>query len=169
MTKGKVGLILFWVGVAYAVLWGVILSGFIVVPAWKNLTMDELNQTIWQLQFGIEIWPTFGIGTVLWLSGFPLGTSVAGIGILLRSGAKGSRAWKLVIGIVLISIIPGAMMAVPHFPPFFGIGGTLIVVFFFGMLWLWAKERMALQGTSTAAADLKLAGYVSMGIAAWWI
>jgi hypothetical protein len=38
-----------------------------------------------------------------------------------------------------------------------------------GILWLWAKERMALKDSSTTAADLKLVGYVFMLIAAWFI
>jgi len=46
-------------------------------------------------------------------------------------------------------------MEMGYFPPFFGIGGALILLSFFGILWLWAKERMALKGSSTAAADLK--------------
>ena len=56
-----------------------------------------------------------------------------------------------------------------HIPPLFGIGGTLILLFFIGILWLWAKERIALKGASTTAADLKLVSYVFMLIAAWFI
>jgi hypothetical protein len=37
-----------------------------------------------------------------------------------------------------------------------------------GILWLWAKERMALKGSSTAAADFKLVGYVFLLMAAWF-
>jgi hypothetical protein len=51
----------------------------------------------------------------------------------------------------------------------FGIGGTLILLFFIGILWLWAKERKALKDAPTTAADLKLIGYVFMLIAAWFI
>jgi hypothetical protein len=56
-----------------------------------------------------------------------------------------------------------------HFPPLFGIGGTLILLFFIGIVWLWAKERMALQGSATTAADLKLVGYVFLLMAAWFV
>ena len=55
-----------------------------------------------------------------------------------------------------------------HIPLLFGIGGTLILLFFIGILRFWAKERMALESVSTTAADLKLAGYVFMLIAAWF-
>jgi hypothetical protein len=53
--------------------------------------------------------------------------------------------------------------------PVFGIGGTLISLSFIGILWLLAKERMALEGSSTTAVDLKLVGYVFMSMAAWFL
>jgi len=51
----------------------------------------------------------------------------------------------------------------------FGIGGTLILLFFIGMLCLWAKEHKALKGAPPTAAVLKLVGYVFMLIAAWFV
>lgn len=53
-------------------------------------------------------------------------------------------------------------------PPLFGIGGSLILLSFIGILWLWAKERTALQGSPAIAADFRLVGYVLMLIAAWY-
>jgi hypothetical protein len=61
-----------------------------------------------------------------------------------------------------------AIVFLGHIPLLFGIGGTLILLFFIGILWLWSKERMALKDSSTAA-DLKLVGYVFMLLAAWFI
>jgi len=55
-----------------------------------------------------------------------------------------------------------------HMPPLFGIGGTLILLFFFGILWFWAKERMALKDSFKTAADFKLVGYVFLLLAAWF-
>jgi len=159
MTKQKVGLVLFWIGVIWAIGWGVIGSIF-CSSAMNSLTMDELNQTMWALG---------GPLMMLWALGVPLGALVAGIGLLLYSGAKGSTVWKFGIGILLAVIIGMALGALGHFPPLFGIGGTLILLFFIGILWLWAKERMALKGSSTTAADLKLVGYVFMLIAAWFV
>ena len=45
-NKQKVGLILFWIAIFWAFLWGILLS-FFVDSALNNLTMDELNQTMW--------------------------------------------------------------------------------------------------------------------------
>ncbi len=159
MTKQKVGLVLFWIAVIWAFLWGVLGSVF-VGSAFNNLTMDEVNQTMWAFT---------GPWFLLWALGIPLGALVAGIGILLYSSAKGSTVWKYGIGIALAVSIGMGGGALGHIPPLFGIGGTLILLFFMGILWLWAKERMALKDLSTAAADLKLVGYVFMLIAAWFI
>ena len=159
MTKQKVGLVLFWIAVIWAFLWGVLGSVF-VGSAFNNLTMDEVNQTMWAFA---------GPWYLLWALGVPLAAIIAGIGILLYSSAKGSTVWKYGIGIALAVSIGMASGFLGHIPPLFGIGGTLILLFFMGILWLWAKERMALKDSSTTAADLKLVGYVFMLIAAWFI
>jgi hypothetical protein len=162
MTKQKVGLVIFWIAVIWAILWGVVIGFTSVGPAFRNLTLEEVSQTIWA---------TTGPLFLLWGIGAPLGAIVAGIGILLYSGAKGSTVWKFGIGTFLGFVIAMAItnMQLGHFPPLFGIGGTLILLSFIGILWLWAKERMALKGSSTTAADFKLVGYVFMLIAAWFV
>ena len=160
MTKQKVGLVIFWTGVIWAILWGVI-GSISVTSAMNSLTMDELNRTMWALTGPLMmLWGVFGV---------PVGALVAGIGLLLYSGAKGATVWKFGIGILLVLIIAMVLGALGHFPPLFGIGGTLILLFFIGILWLWAKERMALKGSSTTAADFKLVGYVFMLMAAWFV
>lgn len=159
MMKQKVGLVLFWIAVIWAILWGVIVS-VMLGSSFRNLTMDEVNQTMWAVT---------GPWFLLWGYGVPLAALVAGIGVLLYSGAKGSTIWKCGIGIFLGIVIGLASGFLSHIPPLFGIGGTLILLFFIGILWLWAKERAALKDAPTAAADLKLVGYVFMLIAAWFV
>jgi hypothetical protein len=159
MNKQKVGSVIFWIGVIWAIGWGVI-AGWFVNSAFRNLSMDQLNQTMWAYM---------GPWHLIWSFGVPLGALIAGIGILLYSGAKDSTVWKYGIGILLALIIAvGVLPALGHFHPLFGIGGTLILLFFTGILWLWAKERIALKGSSTTAADFKLVGYVFMLMAAWF-
>ena len=161
MAKQKVGLVLFWIGFIWAILWGVVIGFIFVNPTMNALTPAELSQSIWAMTG-----PLFMLWGVL---GATLGAIVAGIGLLLYSGAKASTVWKFGIGIFLAYII--AMFIIPqlgHFPLLFGIGGTLILLFFMGILWLWAKERMALKGSSTTATDFKLVGYVFFLLAAWF-
>ena len=158
--KQKVGLVIFWISVIWLILWGVV-KPIVTAPTFHSLTMDELNQTIWALTGPLNIVYGFSV---------PLGAIVAVVGILLYSGAKGSTVWKVGIGLFIAFII--AFMATVlglYFGWLFGIGGTLILLSFIGILWLWAKERMALKGSSTLAADFKLVGYVFFFMAAFFI
>ena len=71
MTRRKVGLILFWVGLGYAFLWAVVVTAFGLVPAWKTLTMDELRQTTWAFYDDDDLMvPEMGTGMILWATGF---------------------------------------------------------------------------------------------------
>jgi hypothetical protein len=55
-----------------------------------------------------------------------------------------------------------------HFPALFGIGGSIILLCFIGILWFWAKKRLKLSGVAATGADLNLVGYVFLLIAAWF-
>jgi len=159
VTKQKVGLVIFWIAVIWAIAWGVVVS----IPlnlAMHSMTPAELSQSIW-----VMTGPLFMVWGVL---GVTLAAILAGIGLLLYSGAKASTVWKFGIGIILASIIAMFMPQLGHFPILFGIGGTLLILFFMGIAWLWAKERMALKGSSTTATDFKLVGYVFFLFAAWF-
>ena len=161
MTKQKVGLVLFWIGFIWAILWGSLIGFVFVAPAFHSLTLAEINQSIWAITGPLFIiWGAFGA---------TLGAIVAGLGVVLYSGAKASTVWKFGIGVFLAFII--TMMVLPalgYFPPLFGILGTLILLFFMGIAWLWAKERMVLKGPSTTAMDFRLVGYVFMFMATWF-
>jgi hypothetical protein len=159
MNKQKRGLILFWIAIFWAFFWG-ILQSFFVDSAFFNLTMDEVNQTMWA---------TDGIWFQMWAFGVPLAAIIAAFGILLYGGAKTLKALKYGIGIFLV--VFGGLTAgiIGHVRPLFGIGGALILLSFTGILWLWAKERMAITDGPTIATDLKMVGYVFMLIAAWFI
>lgn len=92
-----------------------------------------------------------------------------GVGMLRYAGARGSKVWMIGLGLVLTLIITFIVNAtLGHFPWLFGIGGSLILLSFLGIVWLWAKERKTLQGSSTTAANLKLVGYIFMLMAAWF-
>jgi hypothetical protein len=160
MTKQKTGLVLFLIGIAWIIAWEIV-NNVKILPLMHSLTLDEFNQTIWAFT-----------GPLMSLRGvsMPLGAIVAGIGILFYSSAKGSTVWKVGIGSFIVLIISLIAMGINFYSaPLFGIGGTLILLSFIGMLWLLAKERIALNGSSTTALDLKLVGYVFMLMAAFYI
>ena len=160
MTKRKVGLVLFWISVICMILW-VTFSTISLTPLMHSLTMEQMDQTIWAFS-----------GPLMMLHGIlvPLGAIVAGIGLLLYSSAKGTTVLKVGIALLIVFVVSMIALALNFYSaPLFGIGGSLILLSFIGILWLWAKERVALKGSSTTAADFKLVGYVSMLIAAWFI
>ena len=160
MTEQKVGLVLFWIGVIWMLAWVFIGRG-IFGPLLHSLTTEEINQTIWAFTGPLN--RLYGLSV-------PLGAIVTGIGILLYAGAKGSTVWKVGTGLFITFLLSLLTLALNlYFPPLFGIGGTLILLSFIGILWFWAKERIALKGSSTTAADFKLVGYVFMVIAAWFL
>jgi hypothetical protein len=159
MVRQKVGLVLYWMAVVWAFAWGIVAS-FMMAPFFRTLTFEELNRTAWAVTG-----PLF----ILWgLGGVPLAVVVAAVGILLYSGAKGSSVWKYGIGLFLGLCVGMTIGFLGYIPLLFGIGGTLILLFFVGILWLWARERRALEGSGTTAADLRLAGYAFFLMASWF-
>jgi hypothetical protein len=158
MSKQKFGLVLFWISVIWMIAWLIISKG-IFGPLLHSLTTEEINQTIWAFTGPLNI-----------LSGVSglLGAVIAGVGISLYAGANGSTVWKIGIGLFVVLMIALVATALNFYSaPLFGIGGALILLSFIGALWLWAKERMTLYGSSTIAADFRLVGYVFMLMAAW--
>jgi hypothetical protein len=155
MTGKKIGLVLFGTAAVWAVLWGIV--GSVFVNEAYHLTRDELNRTMWAMNGPwVPVWGLLGV---------PLGALVAGFGVLLCSGAT---VWKYGIVLVVGFVVGVGGMFIGHIPPLFGIGGALILLSFLGIMWFWAKERQGLAGSSARAADLRMAGYVFMVIAAWF-
>lgn len=159
MNKQKVGLILFWLAVVWAIFWG-IFGSVMVTSELKDLTMEELNQTSWSVTGPWFItWGVFGV---------PMAAIIAVIGMLLYSDAKGSTILKFGIGTFIALIISMSAGLLGHIPILFGIGGALILMFFFGITWLWAKERKSQKDASSAPANLRMIGYTFMLMAAWF-
>jgi hypothetical protein len=158
MTRKKIGLTLFCIGAIYAFVAAIPLGAYVDTTI-RGLTMDQLNQTMWA--------PT-GLWLNLWGFAPPAGALVAGVGLLLYSGAGGPRIWAFGVGIAAAVVVGMALTNLGHIPPLFGIGGTVIVLSFLGILWFWAKERVTLADAAAATADLKLVGYVFFFIAAWF-
>ncbi len=58
---------------------------------------------------------------------------------------------------VLLAIIVAMASGCLELHPFlFGIGGTVILLSFFGILWFWAKKRKDKEGRAAKAANLSL-------------
>jgi len=160
MKKQTIGLVLFWVAVAWSIGWGIMVS----IPMGSKLatlSMEEINQTAWSITGSLMI---------LWgILGVPLGAIIGGVGVMLYSGAKGLMVWVSGIGAFLILFAAMYSGIFGHISILFAIGGSSILLLFFGILFFWAKERVALKGIHGTAADLRLIGYVFILMAAWFV
>jgi hypothetical protein len=159
MTRRKAGLLLFWSAVIWTFFWGILASIQQNELYGHVLTFDEFEQTIWA---------TTGPLMNTWGNAVPTGVLLAGIGLLLYSGVRRATVWIFGVGVVLGTAISLLIGGLGHFPPLYAVGASLILLSFFGLLWLWAKERRDLAGQSAVAADLKLVGYLFMLMAVWY-
>jgi hypothetical protein len=159
ISKRAVGLTLFWIGIAYMVGMGWLASWWFT-DTFRTLTLEEISETAWALDK-----PLFW----LWAFSVPAGSILAGVGILLRVGSKGTHIWSFGIGMVLALTLIQFAPTGTHRPPVFGVLGGLILALFLLMLWFWAKRRANLEGAAKTIADLRLTGYVWLIIAMWYL
>ncbi len=157
--KQKAGIVIFLFGVLWSLAWGVIIS-ISTTNAINNLTLEQLNESVWSPSGPLMM--LWGIG------GVPLGTVVAGIGLLLYTRAKGLTILFFTLGVLLAIIVAMASGSLELYPFLFGIGGTIILLSFFGILWFWAKKRKDKEGRATKAANLSLVAYVFFLNASWF-
>lgn len=146
----KAGRIIFWIGVVLAVSMGAIIS--YDPGTFCNLDSENLPETIWS-------YPVLCFS--VWAFSVPVGLIIAATGILMQANAKRKTVLRFGLGTlgayVFISFINGPL---PHVPILFGIGGTLILLFYFLILWKNAdkfKENV-----------FKLAGYTFLVIGFWF-
>ena len=141
--KGKA---IFGIGVFITVFVGLIVS---LDPGTVcNLDPENLPKTIWSYP---------ALCFTAWAFSPPLGIIIAAIGILIHAEASRITILKFSLGTIggyiFISFANGP---VPHVPILFGIGGGLILSYYFFMLWMNADR---LKDNA-----FKLAGYTSLVI-----
>ena len=146
-NKGKA---IFGVGVLITVLTGLIVS--LDPGAVCNLDPENLPESIWSFP---------ALCFTAWAFSPPLGIMIAAIGVLIHAQAARITILKFSLGTigayVFISFANGP---VPHIPALFGIGGTLILLFYFSIIW---KNASKLKENSP-----KLAGYTFLLIGFWF-
>ena len=80
------------------------------------------------------------------------------VGVLLYTGEKGSYFW-------LLGFLPNLANfgqywhPTKHLPFLFGIGGTVILFSYIGILWLWTKSYTAYKGVAKTGRQIQLLGY----------
>ena len=146
----KMGRVLFFVGVAIAIILGVIISydpGFFC-----QLDKENLPDSIYSYP---------ALCFTAWAFSVPLGLILAATGALMLSGANRKTVLQFGLGALgvylFISFANGPM---PHVPFLFGIGGIVMLIFYFSILWKHAKDFKD--------NVYKLAGYTSLLIGFWF-
>ncbi|MEL4304690.1 hypothetical protein [Methanococcoides sp. LMO-2] len=148
----KLGLTLFLVGVILAVAIGGIASHSVTSTFKEASSMEEVNETIWKVP---------GFWFLLWAYGVPFAAILAGTGIILYGNGDKSVLFGggTLLVVAFISIIN---MPLPHIPVLFGIGGNLILLFFFGILWLYSSKL------KEKSSYFKLTGYTFLLTGMWF-
>jgi hypothetical protein len=157
--RQTIALTLFWVGAAVAV--GLaILVGRSLVFNLRTLTMDELSATVFA-----EGGPLY----IFWALSVTIGSVLVGIGATVY--VKSMRAFAWFIGIVVPSLVIVMVMVWTrvYIPMLFGIGGSITLLAFFAIVWIWMKKYAALGKEEKVAGGYKLIGYIFWINATWFL
>ncbi|NIS71247.1 MAG: hypothetical protein GTO12_20595, partial [Proteobacteria bacterium] len=159
MKKQKLALVLFWIGLLFAVAFAGII-GRSLYHNLRTLTMEELDATIWAMGG-----PLFR----LWAFSVPLGSILAGIGAFVYVKTKPAFSWLTGIGVLGAVIVMVMVWSRVYNSTLFGIGGVLILIFFFSIVWIWMKKYAALDIQEKIAGSFKLIGYLFWINASWFL
>ena len=159
MKRQTLALSLFWVGLLIAIA----LAGIVGRSLYHNLrtlTMEELNATIWAMDG-----PLFR----LWAFSVPLGSVLAGIGAFVYVKTRPAFSWLTAIGVLGAVIVMVMVWSRVYNSTLFGIGGIIILVSFFAIVWVWMKKYAGLDIQEKIAGSFKLIGYLFWINASWFL
>ena len=159
MKKQKIGLTLFWIGLLIAV----VFAGIIGRSLYHNLralTMEELSITLWA-----DGGPMF----ILWALSVTLGSIVAGVGAFVYVKTKPVFPWLTSIGVLGAVIAMVMVWSWVYDSTLFGIGGIIILISFFAIVWVWMKKYAGLGIQEKIAGSYKLVGYIFWINASWFL
>jgi len=149
MNRQKIGMSLFWFGVVNIIVWQSLT--WIQSPIQRVQTADELSGTIhavWGALFWIRILGGSGMTFTI-------------VGVLLYTGEKGSFFWLLGF-LPNFATIGQYWQPSQHIPQLFGIGGTVILLSYVGILWLWTRTYAAYEGPARIGRQIQLLGISSL-------
>ena len=159
MKKQKIGQTLFWIGLLIAVAFASI-GTWSLMSNLRTLTAEELEATIWAMGD-----PLF----ILWALSVALGSVLAGIGAFMYVKTKPLFSWLIGIGVLGAVILMVMVWSRVYNPILFGIGGAIILLSFFVIVWIWMKKYAALDIQDKIAGSYKLIGYIFWINASWFL
>jgi len=159
MKNQKIGQILFWIGVTFAIAFAGII-GRSLYHNLRTLTGEELDATIWALDKPIFL---------LWALSITLGSLLAGIGAFLYVKVKPVFSWFTAVGVLAAVLVMNFVWSRVYNSTLFGIGGLIILVIFFAIVWVWMKKYAKLDMQEKIAGSFKLIGYLFWINASWFL
>lgn len=159
MNKKSLALTLFWVGFVLAVAFAGIGTRFLM-PNLRTLTPEQLNQTIWA-----DGGPLF----IFWGMAVPLGSIFAGIGAFTYVKTKAAFPWLTGFGVFGAVIAMVMVWNRVYDATLFGIGGSIILLSFFAVVWIWIKKYAERELPEKVAGSFKLVGYLFWINTSWFL
>jgi hypothetical protein len=159
MKKQKIGLTLYSIGLLIAV----VFAGIIGRSLYHNLralTMEELSVTIWA-----DGGPLF----ILWALSVTFGSIIAGVGAFLYVKTRPVFPWLTAIGVFGAVVAMVMVWSRVYNSTLFGIGGIIILISFFAIVWVWMKKYARLDIKGKIAGSYKLVGYIFWINASWFL
>ena len=159
MKNKKMGLTLFWIGLLIAVVFAGVIGRSLYLNL-RTLTMEELSATIWA-----DGGPMF----ILWALSVTLGSIVAVVGAFVYVKTRPVFPWLTGIGVFAAVVAMVMVWGRVYNSTLFGIGGIIILVSFFAIVWVWMKKYAGLDIQEKIAGSYKLVGYVFWINASWFL
>jgi hypothetical protein len=159
MNKQKLALSLFWIGLLVAVAFAGIGTRSLMQNL-RTLTIEENNATIWA--DGGPLW-------IFWGFSVTLGSILAGIGAFVYVKTKPVFSWLTGIGVLGAVFAMVMIWSRVYNSTLFGIGGTIVLVSFFAIVWIWMKKYAALDIQEKIAGSFKLIGYIFWINTSWFL
>lgn len=117
----RAGTLIFTIGATIAVTSGILMS--LGLGTVCNLTGETLPESVWSYQ---------ALCFIYWAYSVPVGIILAATGAIVWSGAGRGAVWIYLAGaLAAYAAIAIANDPIPHVPPLFGIGGALLLLFYF--------------------------------------
>ena len=159
MKNKKISLTLFWIGLLIAVVFAGVIGRSLYFNL-RTLTIEELSATIWA-----DGGPMF----ILWALSVTLGSIVAVVGAFVYVKTRPVFPWLTGIGVFAAVVAMVIVWSRVYNSTLFGIGGIIILVSFFAIVWMWMKKYAGLDIQEKIAGSYKLVGYVFWINASWFL
>jgi hypothetical protein len=106
---------------------------------------------------------------ILWALSVTLGSIVAGVGAFIYVKTKPVFPWFTSIGIFGAVVAMVMIWSRVYDATLFGIGGIIILVSFFAIVWIWMKKYAGLDIQEKNAGSYKLIGYIFWINTSWFL